>query len=331
MGNIVKPMWDECPAVTRVILASYPVFGLALSMLGALTGLRLQSLLACSVYAVIWKFRVWTLVTSSLLFVFSDGMSFLMLLLELYMGMMYLPSRERELGSSMFGMWLLLSSAVMNLMYLAIMAILGFTWHPMMIVLPNSGLWPLIMMVMSQQVLQDPNGSTSFWGIMQIPNKWYPLFIVGLFSLLNQTLLWNLVAAIAIPYVAFRWPSWHLGRLLPSQMRMDALEQRCCCSQQRRDIFGGSWLASGGGSYSRVAVGTDAAPSSWRWSSPFGAGAETSSGSTKQFKVFGGTGNKLGDSSETTTQSPLPSVVGAPAVVEDDIEGGETREPSPQR
>merc|ERR1719296_459444 len=105
--------------------------------------------------------------------------------------MMGFPNREKELGSTAFLLWMLIMTACVNLVYLL------FNWVLTNIVYRSSptgivhmvassrGFWPLILVSITQQSLQDPDGSTSFWGFVQIPNKWYPIALVGFFSLLN--------------------------------------------------------------------------------------------------------------------------------------------------
>merc|ERR1719414_1100652 len=92
----------------------------------------------------------------------------------------------------------------------------------------SSGLWPIIMLSLTLRCLRDPQGSTSFWGFVQIPNLWYPVCITAFFSLLGGLRVrWDFVAALAIGYTHGILP---YERLLPSRMRLRRLEERCCSS-----------------------------------------------------------------------------------------------------
>merc|ERR1711971_695408 len=106
------------------------------------------------------------------------------------MAMIYFPPKERELGSTTFAMWLFAANGLINVVYLAMMFLMScifqdFMSQQMYLNRPNMGLWPLTMLILSLRSLSDPEGATNFWGIVTIPNKWYPLALLGLFSLMN--------------------------------------------------------------------------------------------------------------------------------------------------
>lgn len=295
MGNVIKPMWAECPALTRLVLAGYPTLGLALTVLGAAAHVRVGSALECSLQTVVGDLSVWTLFVSGFYHQLVGGMSFLMLLFELYMGMMYFPRRERELGSAMFAIWLLLANAATNVIFLASMAVLCAAWSPRFYFASNAGLWPLITLVMSQHLLGDPHGSTNFWGLVNVPNKWYPLFFVGMFSLLNGVILWPFFAAVAVGYAAFRYPVLSLDRLLPLRTRVDALEQRCLSRNQ--GCLGGTWLNASGAVSALSESSSRGQPAAQVWGVQLQT--RTAAGGSGQFAAFSGKGNRLGDGSET--------------------------------
>merc|ERR1719253_1729603 len=76
---------------------------------------------------------------------------------------------------------------------------------------PCLGLWPFYLVLLSTQCYQDPDGVRSFWGILQIPNKWYPLFFVGFFSLLSGSPRPDLVCALIVGYF-YGYGKWNLDR-----------------------------------------------------------------------------------------------------------------------
>merc|ERR1712129_83650 len=183
-------------------------------------------------YAVSHRLAFWTFFVSGFYHQLGSGMSFLMLLIELYMGMQHFPRRERELGSASFLLWLMLVNAVTNVLFLTVMTILSATTGKVGFFLAaNTGLWSLIITNLSMNLLADPNGSSNFWGFFDIPNRWYPLFFVGIFSLFSGQVLWNLFAAVGIAYLVFRFPALNVERLLPSASKVDRLE-KCLCGQR---------------------------------------------------------------------------------------------------
>jgi len=316
MGNVVLPMWAECPALTRLVVVGYPAMGLCFAILGGF-GLSVDFAFTCSLYAVAGKFWIWTLALSGFYHHFMGGISFLMLLLEMYMAMQHMPRRERELGSTAFLLWLLLLNAAINAVYLVLMVALSSTWNAWYYYSSNTGLWPPIVAMMSMQLLADPGGSTSFWGLVAIPNKWYPLFFIGMFSLFNGMMLWDMVAATAVAYAGFLRPGADLDRLLPSQAKLHALECRMCGSDTKV-FLGAAWIGA-------CSAAGSSASSSGGWSSAGGgdgnrpAGqvlglqmpSRTSGGSGK-FTVFSGQGNVLGTNSPRGG-APAPSPPAAPA------------------
>eukprot|EP00443_Scrippsiella_acuminata_P073245 CAMPEP_0115564522 /NCGR_PEP_ID=MMETSP0271-20121206/102597_1 /TAXON_ID=71861 /ORGANISM="Scrippsiella trochoidea, Strain CCMP3099" /LENGTH=205 /DNA_ID=CAMNT_0002998771 /DNA_START=201 /DNA_END=815 /DNA_ORIENTATION=+ len=131
----------------------------------------------------------------------SGGFAFLMALFEVYMVMVQFPSREKAMGSTAFVLWMLAVNGLVNVVYLVMMYIQYLTFNQMAYFMPNTGLWPLVMVNLTLHLLADPQGSTSFWGLAQIPNKWYPLALVGIFSLINGfRIMWDFVAALIVGY-----------------------------------------------------------------------------------------------------------------------------------
>merc|ERR1740123_40492 len=214
-------------------------------------------------------------------------------------------------------------NGLVNIVFLIFMFILGMfydgPWEH-----SSVGLWPLIMVVLTARCLSDPQGSSSFWGLVQIPNKWYPLALVAFFSLLNGfQIMWNLIAALVIGY------TYHIAkyeRFLPSKVRLARLEARCCrggaisClsaawvpatntpgfeveSGTRRYATLGDFASSGTGSQ----LTSQNNQNTTQPSSSGGGG-----GGGGNFTAFAGSGNRLGDGSEappvsTPTPAPAPS------------------------
>lgn len=293
--------------MTRLVLAGYPVMGLGLAIVKAGMHLPVEQIFACSLFTVFHRLSLWTFFISGFYHEFGSGMAFLMLLLELYMGMQYFPRRERELGSTTFLLWLMLINAATNMIFLSFAGVLCLLWNPGFASAANSGLWPLIILNMSMNMLADPSGTSNFWGFFEIPNKWYPLCFVGIFSLFNGQVLWNLVAAVTFAYMQARFAAVNPERLLPSTSRVDGLEKRVC--GQRQGFLGGIWIGAGGSTGSFQPVSTGPAAQVW------GQSAQASN----KFTVFSGQGNRLGDGdSETPAVSQATSTIQSVELANDD-------------
>jgi len=254
----------------------------------------------------------WSLFLSGFGQLGTNGAAFLMLLMELYMGMIYLPIREKELGSLGFKVWLLLANVAINSLFLLFTLVLTYSWNAGYQTVGNNGLWPLLILRMSQQSLADPTGSTNFWGLASIPNKWYPLFFVGVFSLFNRMLLLGQLAATALAYLAFFKPELSFERLLPSTATLAQWEKslaRCLPNA----VFGGIWLSASGArgvegpSASTVGRTDGDVESGGGFFGRFRAQARPTT-----FTAFSGQGQRLGGGGS----DPSPTRLGASATTE---------------
>lgn len=259
----------------------------------------------------------------------SGGMSFLFLLMEVYMGLSLFPVREKDLGSFTFILWILLMNFVVNTFFLLIMAIFwkssGIRTGFMYYMQSNSGLWPIVFLGITLQCLSDPTGSTSFWGIVSIPNKWYPLCLVAFFSLLSQSIAWNLLIAVGIGYA---YPYLRLERFLPSRVRVNRWEQRWNCASNF-SCLGGYWIKA----VDTAAHEVEAGDRRYATLSDFGRSNQTqmsSSVSTSQaapsssLVLFAGSGQRLGDGNECEPMRPNSE---EPKAATSILEASQTLEP----
>merc|ERR1719284_532828 len=209
--------------------------------------------------------------------------------------MMYYPQREKDLGSLAFTLWVLLVNGIVNLVYLFAMFLLGTFVDVQYKMRPSSGMWPMILLCITLRSLGDPTGSTNFWGLVNIPNKWYPAALGAFFCLLGFRMDWSIVAALVVGY---GYPFFQLERVLPSRDRAGHWETRLC-GNQRRNCIGGAWVYAGD------------ANSSYRGDSqlsytPFadfgratGADSLVAQARNVRFEAFSGAGNRLGDGGDT--------------------------------
>lgn len=318
MGNVIYPLWADCPALSRGLVVGYPIVSILLMIIANTsdTGLSVtEAMFFCSLDNI-KRLRLWTLAIGPFFKPVTNGFGFLMILFEMYMVMAYFPHREKELGSTIFIYWMFLMNLLVNLVYLAAMVLLYMVFkQPSYLSNSVHGLWPLVMLCLTLRLMGDPNGSTSFWGLVMIPNKWFPLCLVGFFMLLGGlTIQWELIAALAIGY---GYPYLPIKALLLSPQRASRLESRCCGGGQCT-ILSSSWIPALRSSY-------DAEPDS-RYANLSGFGqrsqemvvdnrAQPSSdgGVANNFQAFSGAGTRLGDGSADTGDSFVPLAAGAPA------------------
>jgi len=317
MGNVILPMWAQCPALTRMVCVGYPVLSLALMALSSTAlGWLVRALFVCNVRSVM-SLWLWTLFLGPFFTPIASGMSFLFMLFEIYMVMMYFPHREQELGSSMLLLWALLVNGLVNAVFLLAMLCLGLAYHGTLqgeayLQASSPGLWPLVMVSLTLRCLGDPQGSTGLWGLVQIPNRWYPICLTALFCLLSGVrILWNFAAALVIGY---SYGIMRYERLLPPRARVGRLEDRCC-ARGGCALLGAPWVpAADASGYPADAAGrgySDAGGAQLaargRAVQPSGGG---SSGRAAAFEAFSGSGNRLGEASDLAqplapAQAPL--------------------------
>lgn len=151
--------------------------------------------LACCSYQVT-RLQLWRLFSSPL-----AVRSVLELLFGLVVTYQQLPALERQLGTlSCFFMYFTLT-ALINVLYVAINVVITVASGSSLGRAGGcvSGLWAPFMALLTIQTRRSSEQSMSFWGMCNIPTKWYPLFLVLLFSLLGSDPI-SLLAGVAVGY-----------------------------------------------------------------------------------------------------------------------------------
>lgn len=312
MGNVVGPLWSDCSALTRIVVVGYPTLNVLLMLLSQWPDMQFLAMYGfyCNLVTVVKHYCIWTLFTGAFYRPFSGGggmsggFAFLMMLFELYMALMTFPQREREQGSTTFLCWLLLMQGFISAVFLLINYLLTFTSPENSVgywMAPNTGLWPILLLTLTLRSLATPDGSTNFWGVMQIPNKWYPLFLGAFFCLMGG-FQWNIVVAVAMGY---GYPYLRLERALPSRMWANSCEQRCC--GRGRSCLGAYWvraadtagyeLESGDRRYATLSDfgRSNQAQQANRSSNTTSSSGQGGSTANANFIAFSGSGNRLGE------------------------------------
>lgn len=242
MGSAMRTMWYDSPAVTKALCAAYPLLS-ALVPLAARRVPSLQVSLLCCLFTVLRRGYVWTIFLSFLYRPIHHVLSLVMVLVEVYLSLAYLPEKELELGSTRFLVWLLLTTSVVNASFLFAMALLSYTVNPQYWLSYNQGLCPLLMVCITLRSLASPREPAAVLGIVYVPSRWYPVVLGAVLSTLSGGVLWDVTAALAVGYF---YTSLQLDRLLPSVARAEWLERGWLCGLLKHSISRlGVWVPPG--------------------------------------------------------------------------------------
>lgn len=191
-------LWDDAPAATRCVLVAHAFFSLVSVVLPAIGFLLTLSLIGALGGNVLPLFYFWVVSPMGR----NPLLGIVILAISTYMALNHLSALEREYGTVRFLVWLATSSAAIGLLYL-LTAIVLAQLDPHWLLTPCAGLWPLLLLTMTQSSLAEaPEATQSIWGIFQVPARWYPLVLIGFFSLMSMNLQIDLLAAWAIGVAA---------------------------------------------------------------------------------------------------------------------------------
>jgi hypothetical protein len=98
---------------------------------------------------------------------------------------------------------------------------------------PLAGLWAPFMALLTIQTRRSSQDSMSFWGMCNIPTKWYPLFLVALFSLLGSDPI-SLLAGVVVGYC---YESGRCSALQLSDARLQAWDVRLQASPTFASLY----------------------------------------------------------------------------------------------
>lgn len=286
MGSALSAQFQESPVGMRLIAALYVG-----ASGGALAGLFPQTprWLLCSLSTVVTRRLVWAVLLSAFYRPLHNARDVVMALTELYMAKSYLPCCERQLGSTRFLAWSLLSTVGVNAIFLSLMELLRRMGTCGTSLCTNQGLWPLVMVHMTTRALELPGVHMNVLGFVDVPSQWYPFSLAIGLSAVNGTFQWETVAAIAYGYAY-------------SMLRLEdrLLLSRRHASMFERNVFpkvpgllgmllGGSWIPADN---SRPQRHQDPSSGSHLTS---GRDGNSTGDADAGFRLFGGMGHRLGD------------------------------------
>jgi len=241
MSSPVQQLWAACPLITRSLTVVYPAASLMMTLLGGVLSLLLP---LCNASNVLQRGLIWALPLSFCWRPIQLGPDALFLLLELYMALSLLSSRERTLGSTPFLCWIGVCSMLISTAYVVLMYLLSFVMGPSILAMPIQGIWPIIMACLTIRSLSKPDENSNFWGVVQIPNKWYPVVLTAIFCLISARILWDFVLALAFGFAHENFKLADRFVVGGSWMSLDSsLSSR---SGKVSEKIGGDWVPLGG-------------------------------------------------------------------------------------
>lgn len=187
----VKMWWAQVPLFVRFIMISTITFYILSWFVGAFTK-ALTNLPAL----VIYKFQIWRLITSVFvtLSIFNVLFAFLA----------WIPDAirlENSTGTMKYMCTFFMHSLIIQLLYVILTFVLS-VFSNQFLVMPSSGLWPLIMAEITILCLNNPQNQLMMMFLpCLIPAKYYPWALFAFFSVLNMNLQFDILAGILYGYL----------------------------------------------------------------------------------------------------------------------------------
>jgi len=186
-------MWKEAPAITRCVVTTNAAMSILITVvpsLGPHFSLSLSGVSHGYIGPLVTSFLGGSIGSNPI-------MGLLMLLFGAMMAFSYFTVLEREYGSLRFLAWICVCNMAIGLPLLISSWVLSWI-HPSLGASACNGLWPLLLVALTQQCLADPTRTMSIWGLFQLPGKWYPFALVAFFSLLSMQIQLTLCVAVIV-------------------------------------------------------------------------------------------------------------------------------------
>ncbi|KRX07056.1 hypothetical protein PPERSA_08733 [Pseudocohnilembus persalinus] len=189
----VKNWWKNCPFFYKFVFCTSIFMFLCIYLLPFIPYLFYNS-----PYRTVQNFFFWTPFTTFL--VPRDIFS---LLIGVYLVYRDGKMIEQRIGSVHYGIELFFKNFLIQLGYIIIMYLGYFLFSaPALIVTPSLGLFPTFMMFLALRGLADPEQQTPFCCFpVLIKQKYYVWILYGIFVLLSQSLVPDILSAIGVAYL----------------------------------------------------------------------------------------------------------------------------------
>lgn len=181
----------------------YNITSVSLFLIGMLTGLNFW--LINIPYFTLYKFHIWTIFTSFYSNTSLIGVNFLLtqIVINILISFFLCNTWERKLGTGR----LILDITIKNMVLQSAIAIFGaiilYSVFGIFQVLVF-GIWPTYFVYLTMRCMKNPNGVTNCC-TMPIPNKYYPLLLILIFSLMGSV-AWGAIGGYLLGLVLVKWP-----------------------------------------------------------------------------------------------------------------------------
>jgi membrane associated rhomboid family serine protease len=190
--DTIKQYWSGVPFFARFII----IITLTLYILSWFTTFMLN--FANIPLYTIYKFHLWRLITS----VFMT----LSIINIIFAFIAWLPDAlklEKSTGTVRYFLNFMINSILIQIMYTIIIFIISL-FYKNILLMPSSGLWPMILAEITILCLSNPQGQLQMMFIpCMIPSKFYPWALFGFFTILNMNVQLDILAGILYGYLFF--------------------------------------------------------------------------------------------------------------------------------
>lgn len=186
-----KQMWSQVPLFVKFII----IVTCTCYLLSWFTTFFLKSLTNVP-YMVIYHFQIWRIFTS----VFMT-LSIINILFALLAWVPDAIRLESSTGTIKYMITFFTNSLIIQILYIVLCFVLS-VFSTGILIMPSSGLWPLIMAEITILCLTNPQNQLMMMFLpCLIPAKYYPWALFGFFTMLNMSLQFDILAGILYGYI----------------------------------------------------------------------------------------------------------------------------------
>ena len=194
IGQKVKEYWLAIPIFVKIVVTlSLLFYTLSWFVMPQLT------YLVNIPYFTVFKFRIWTLVTTVFLTLSIINIIFAFI--------SWVPDAirlEMTSGTVRYTLNFLVNSILIQLLYVLFAIILGLIISQGLLKMPSTGLWPLIMAEITILCNANPDNEVRMFLIpVPIKSRYYPWALFAFFTLFNMSIQFDILAGICYGYLFF--------------------------------------------------------------------------------------------------------------------------------
>lgn len=188
----IKEYWKEIPLFVRFVISS-TIFFYILSWITPF----IKNFLNIPLYTI-YKIQLWRIFTS----VFMT-LSILNIIFAFFAWLPDAIKLEKSAGTIRYFFNFMLNSICIQLIYTTIAFFISL-FASSFLLIPSSGLWPMILAEITILCLNNPQGQLQMFLIpCLIPAKFYPWALFAFFTVLNMSVQFDILAGILYGYLFF--------------------------------------------------------------------------------------------------------------------------------